>query len=198
VPSAEITDSTAKKRLHWQRLAALLIVVLVTVGIVLLRDRLGQYQRYGYFGVFISTLAGSATIILPVPSLAIVYVAGSVWNPILVGLAAGLGDAVGEATGYLTGYAGQGLVENQGLYRRFENWMLRNGFLTILILSAVPNPFFDLAGIAAGASRFPGRWFFLAAWLGKSVKDLVFAIAGYYSINFFAQFLAAGLSSLQR
>jgi len=161
------------------------MVVSITVAILLFRDRLAEYERYGYLGVFITTLVGSATVVLPVPGLALVYVGGSIWNPILVGLVAGLGDAIGEATGYLAGYAGQGLLENQRLYVRFENWMQRNGFLTILILSAIPNPFFDLAGIAAGASGFPGRWFFLAAWIGKTIKDVTFALAGYYSLSFF-------------
>ncbi len=184
--NAEMTEARSKRTVRLQRLAALLIVVLITVAIVLFRDQLAQYERYGYLGVFITTLVGSATVVLPVPGLAIVYVGGSIWNPILVGLVAGLGDAMGEATGYLMGYAGQGLVESQSLYIRFENWMRRHGFLTILILSAVPNPFFDLAGIAAGASRFPGWRFFLAAWIGKTIKDVIFALAGHYSISLFA------------
>lgn len=174
-----------------QRVAALLVVILLSVGILLLRDRVVQYERYGYLGVFLATLLGSATVVLPVPGLAIVYIAGSIWNPLLVGLAAGLGDAMGEATGYLTGYAGQGLMERVSLYKRFENWMRRNGFVTILILSAVPNPFFDLAGIAAGASRFPGKWFFLATLIGKTIKDMGFALAGYYSISLFKGLLVS-------
>jgi uncharacterized membrane protein YdjX (TVP38/TMEM64 family) len=179
-----------------RRLVALFIVILITVAIFLFRDQLAQYERYGYLGVFIGTLAGSATIVLPVPGLAIVYVAGGVWNPLLVGLVAGLGDALGEATGYLTGYAAHGLVENRGLYARFEHWMRHNGFLTILLLSAIPNPVFDLAGIAAGASRFPRRYFFLAAWIGKTVKDVTFALAGYYSLAFFSQLVGTGLNGL--
>lgn len=184
MPNAEMTETSSKKLVRLQRLGALLIVVLITVVILLLRDRLTEYERYGYLGVFITTLLGSATVVLPVPGLAFVYLGGSIWNPVLVGLVAGLGDAMGEATGYLAGYAGQGLVEDQRLYIRFENWMRRNGFLTILVLSAIPNPFFDLAGIAAGASGFPGRWFFLAAWIGKTIKDVAFAFAGYYSISY--------------
>lgn len=190
--NADMAKASSKRTVRLQRLGALLIVVLITVAILLFRDRLAQYERYGYLGVFITTLLGSATVVLPVPGLAIVYVGGSVWNPILVGLVAGLGDALGEATGYLTGYAGQGLLENQSLYVRFENWMRRRGFLTILILSAVPNPFFDLAGIAAGASRFPGRLFFLATWIGKTTKDVTIALAGYYSIAFFGNLLSSG------
>ena len=192
---AEVPEASARQMVRLQRLGALLVVVFVTVVILLFRDRLVEYEGYGYLGVFLATLVSSATIVLPVPGLAIVYVAGSVWNPILVGLVAGLGDALGETTAYLAGYAGQGFIENTGLYIRFESWMRRHGFLTVLVLSAVPNPFMDLAGIAAGASGFPGRWFFVATLIGKTIKDTTFALAGYYSIGFFTESLIPGLSS---
>lgn len=179
-----------------QRLGALAVVVLVTVVVLLLRDQLVEYERYGYLGIFLTTLAGSATVVLPVPGLAVVYLGGSLWNPLIVGLVAGLGDSIGEGTGYLAGYAGQGLVDDLGLYRRFERWMQKNGFLTILFLSAIPNPFFDLAGLAAGASGFPGKWFFLAAWMGKTVKDVAIAMAGFYSVPLFANSVLPALFSL--
>ncbi len=192
----EVTEAHSRRTVRLQRIGALLVVILTTLVVVLFRDRLVQYERYGYLGVFLTTLAGSATVVLPVPGLAVVYLGGSLWNPVAVGLVAGLGDALGEATGYLAGYAGQGLVEELGLYKRFESWMRRNGFLTILFLSAIPNPFFDLAGLAAGASGFSGKRFFLAAWIGKTVKDVAFALAGFYSIPLFANSILPGLSSL--
>lgn len=179
-------------------MGALLIVILVSLAALVFRERLAEYERYGYLGVFITTLVGSATVILPVPALAIVYVGGSIWNPVLLGLVAGLGDAMGEATAYLAGYAGQGLIEDLSLYKRFAHWMQRRGFLTILVLSAIPNPFFDLAGIAAGASRFPGKRFFLAAWIGKTIKDLTIAVAGYYSLPLFTNSILPGLATLLR
>ncbi len=192
----EAAEARARRTVRLQRIGALLVVILVTLAVLLLRDRLVQYERYGYLGVFLTTLAGSATVVLPVPGLAVVYLAGSLWNPVAVGLVAGFGDALGEATGYLAGYAGQGLVEEWGLYKRFESWMRRNGFLTILFLSAIPNPVFDLAGVAAGASGFSGKWFFLAAWIGKSIKDVAFALAGFYSVPVFTNSILPGLSSL--
>lgn len=194
--SAEVDGARARKIVRLQRVGALLVVILVSAAALLLRNRLVQYEQYGYLGIFLTTLIGSATVVLPVPALAIVYVAGSIWNPILVGLVAGLGDALGESTGYLAGYAGHGLIEDAPLYRRFEKWMLRNGFLTIFFLSVIPNPVFDLAGVAAGASQFPGRWFFLATWMGKTIKDTAIALAGYYSVPVFTNSILPGLTTL--
>lgn len=44
--------------------------------------------------------------------------------------------------------------------------------------SAIPSPFLDIVGIAAGALRIR-LWKFLAAcWLGKTIKTLAIAWAG--------------------
>lgn len=194
--NADASEITSRRMVRLQRVGALLIVVVITVVVLLFRDQIAEYEKYGYLGIFLTTLVGSSTVVLPVPGLAIVYVAGSVWNPLFVGLVAGLGDAIGEATGYLAGFAGQGLVEEITVYRYFENWMRRKGFATIFALSAIPNPFFDLAGIAAGASRFPAKWFFLATWMGKTLKNVAVALAGYYSIPLFANSILPGLTTL--
>lgn len=196
LPYTEVRKNRSGTLTRLKRLGALLVVLLIILVAFLFRDLLVQYEQYGYLGVFFATLLGSATVVLPVPGLALVYVGGGIWNPLLVGLVAGLGDATGEATAYLAGYAGQGLIENMGLYKRFEEWMRRRGFLTILVLSAVPNPFFDLAGVAAGATRFPGKRFFLAAWIGKTIKDLTIALAGYYSLPLFTGAVLPGLATL--
>jgi uncharacterized membrane protein YdjX (TVP38/TMEM64 family) len=196
VSNADAPEIRSKRIVRLQRVGALLIVVAITAVVLLFRDQIAQYEKYGYLGIFLTTLVGSSTVVLPVPGLAIVYVAGSVWNPLLVGLAGGLGDAIGEATGYLAGFAGQGLVEETTIYRYFEHWMRRRGFATIFALSAIPNPFFDLAGIAAGASGFPAKWFFLATWMGKTLKNVAVALAGYYSIPLFADSILPGLTTL--
>ncbi len=172
-----------------KRLLALLLAVAVTTVLFLFRQRIAEYESGGYVGVFVITLLASATVVLPVPGIATVFAVGGILNPLLVGLIAGLGDALGESTGYLAGYAGQGVIENQAVYTRFERWMKRHGTLTIIILSAIPNPLFDLAGIAAGALRFPVARFFLSCLLGKSIKDTMVALAGYYSLTFVERFI---------
>jgi uncharacterized membrane protein YdjX (TVP38/TMEM64 family) len=67
--------------------------------------------------------------------------------------------------------------------------MENHGMLTIFVLSAIPNPFIDLAGITAGASGYGFHKFILAAWMGKTVKTLFFAWAGTQSISWLSWFL---------
>jgi membrane protein YqaA with SNARE-associated domain len=155
-----------------------LLAVAVTLAIALFRDELARFEHYGYPGVFLISLLGNATVILPAPSLAVVFGMGGVLNPLLVGLVAGVGEALGELTGYLAGYGGRAVIEDWQMYHRLGRWMQRHGSATIFVLSAIPNPIFDLAGIAAGALRFPLAQFLLSCWVGKTIKTIAFAFIG--------------------
>jgi membrane protein YqaA with SNARE-associated domain len=114
---------------------------------------------------------------------------GSVLNPLLVGLVAGVGEALGELTGYAAGFAGRAVIEDYQTYKRLVGWMERRGGATIFLLSAIPNPFFDLAGIAAGTLRYPAWRFLVFCWLGKTLKTTLVALAGAQSVVLIEQFL---------
>jgi membrane protein YqaA with SNARE-associated domain len=181
-------------RASWTRTAlrilALLAVVGLTLAIVLFRKQLAGLAVYGYPGLFLVSLIGNATIILPAPSLALVFASGSSLYPPLIGLAAGSGEALGELTGYLAGYSGSGIIENQQRYTQIERWMRRGGLWVIFGLSLIPNPFFDLAGMAAGAMQVPVWRFLAACWAGKVLKTMWVAYAGAGSIAFIERMLA--------
>ena len=147
------------------------------------RQQLVALRGYGYLGVFMIGLLGNATVILPVPSLAVVFAGGSVLNPLLVGLTAGVGEPIGELTGYLAGYGGRAVLPEGRAVARLEHFMKNHGFLTVFVLAAIPNPLFDLAGILAGVLQFPVRRFLLACWLGKSLKAILVAYLGSISID---------------
>jgi membrane protein YqaA with SNARE-associated domain len=148
-----------------------------------------QIKPYGYVGVFFMTLISDATVIVPFPGLAGVFVAGGFLNPILVGVVGAMGSALGELTGYLAGYGGRAVIENRASYAKLEKWMQRNGTFTVFILSAIPNPVFDMAGITAGALKFPLWRFLLVCCLGKAIKFSAVAFAGAASWDFILTFL---------
>jgi uncharacterized membrane protein YdjX (TVP38/TMEM64 family) len=103
-----------------------------------------------------------------------------------VAVAAGLGAALGELSGYLAGFSGQGIAERISQYRKLTAWMKdhqKYTYALIALMAFVPNPLFDLAGMAAGALRLPIWKFLLASSLGKILKMLFFAFAGFYSIG---------------
>jgi membrane protein YqaA with SNARE-associated domain len=166
-----------------------LLVLAISVLIFSFRDRFAELAAIGYPGIFLVSLLGNATIILPAPSLALVFAMGSALPPLLVGLAAGIGEALGELTGYAAGFGGRAVIQDQRVYDRLEDWMQRRGGITVFVLSVLPNPFFDLAGIAAGTLRYPLWRFVLVCWLGKTIKTTLVAWAGSQSITLVEQLL---------
>lgn len=176
---------TAERRLTLTRIMALFVVVALSVFIFSIRDRASELAIYGYPGIFLLSFMAYATVLLPAPGVAVVFTMGSIFNPLGVALAAGTGAALGELTGYLAGFSGQAVIERVEIYDRLTGWMRRNGSLTVLVLAAVPNPFFDLAGVAAGSLKMHVLRFLIWCWIGEVIKMAIFAFAGAKSIDFF-------------
>lgn len=167
------------KRTTVQRVVALVIFSAITVAALLLSESLTSLGRYGYLGVFLASLIGSATIILPVPAFAVTFaMGGTLPSPLLVGLAAGLGAGLGELSGYLAGYGSRGIVENRDSYDWIVQQMRRFGAWFVFAAAVIPNPAFDVAGIAAGALRFPAGLFLVACTVGKTLRMVLLAYAG--------------------
>ncbi len=179
----------ASWRPHLLRAAGLLLALGISALIIIERDQLSSLGRYGYPGVFLISMASSATVFLPAPSLAVVFATGGVLNPLLVGIAAGFGEALGELTGYVAGASGRAIIEDRERYQRLVKLTRRYGLLIIFFLSMVPNPTFDLAGIAAGALQFPVSRFLMACWAGKTIKTTIVALLGAGSLGLFVHFL---------
>jgi len=171
------------------RAGALLLVITITLAISLNRDRLQEFSTLGYLGAFLAMLLSNATLVLPAPGLFIVFALGSTLNPILVGICAAVGATLGELTGYVTGYSGLTLLEDTSVARTIKVWMQRNGVITIFVLSAIPNPFFDLAGLIAGATRMPAWRFLGTALCGKTIQAIAIALAGSMSMGWVEQLL---------
>ena len=171
------------------RIFTILIVIAITITIFVFRDQVANLEAYGYLGAFLIALITSATVILPVPGIVLIYALGAVYDPILIGLASGAGAALGEITGYMAGFSGQIVLENNKTYLRLEQWMRRRGMIVIFILSFIPNPLFDLAGAVAGVLRFPLWKFLIACFLGKTPRNILVAYAGAWSLSYVLEFL---------
>jgi len=180
-----IGDGWVKRRLI--PILTVVFVVAITVGIYLVYgrhpERLAELKSYVYWGAFLISVIGNATIILPGAVLLIlsqigIYLysdTGSV-GPIVVGLVGGAGAAIGEITGYLVGYSGRGVAERSQIYRRLVGWVKRWGAPAIFVFSVVPLVF-DLVGIAAGILRVPFWKFMLACWLGRTLLYVIIVLA---------------------
>jgi membrane protein YqaA with SNARE-associated domain len=168
-------------------------VVALIVALFVFRAQVKQLENYGYLGIFLISIAANATIIVPLPGVAFTTAMGAIFNPIGVAVAAGLGASIGELSGYLTGFSGQGVMERVNLYERLTKWMKAHqnlAYLMIVLVAFIPNPLFDLAGMASGALKLPLWKFLIACAIGKILKMLLFAYAGFYSYGWLASFMA--------
>lgn len=170
------------------RLLAILAVLAATAILFTFRREVSSLEGYGYLGAFLISLITSATIVLPIPGMALIFALGATFDPFLIGLAAGAGSTLGELTGYMLGYSGQTVFRNSKTYLRLERWMRRRGTIVILVLALVPNTFFDLAGAAAGALRFPLWKFLLVCFLGKTPRNILVALAGGWGVPWVSSF----------
>lgn len=139
-------------------------------------------SAWGYLGVFIVSFIGNATIMLPLPSIFVVFLAGAFLNPWLVGLAAGMGAAIGELSGYLIGRGGRKVAEKKHhkWLKKTKHWIKKRGIFPVLVVfAATPLPD-DVAGIVAGLLNYDWRKFILASFIGKAAMNICVAWAGFY------------------
>lgn len=154
-------------------------MVVISVSIFYIpEENIQQLESFGYFGSFLISLLSNATVFLPAPGLLVVFSLGAKFNPLLIAVTAALGASLGETSGYLAGRSSSAIISNREIYNKLIVWMKKNGELTILLMALVPNPFFDLTGIAAGMLKMPlGKFLFWAFW-GKLIKMLIVAFTG--------------------
>ena len=164
------------------RLLLVAFVLGIATSVYFLRDELNPTEA-GYPAIAALSFFASAGLVVPVPGMAAVCAGGVFLNPVLVALVAAVPGTVGELSGYAIGYSGRGVATKNRLYRRIEYWTKRRGWLIILLLSVLPNPIFDLAGIAAGVLRYP-IWYFLGLiFLGTFIKFLLVTYGCAYGVE---------------
>ena len=171
-------------------IAGAVLTIVMAFAVIYFGEWVRELKGYGYLGAFLISILGGATIIIPVPMLAVVFALGGVMKYTwVVGVAAGLGETLGALTIYLTGYGGGKALYNskhgriQSIYDRLEKLMERRGSLTLFILAAIVNPFFYPAALACGAMRFGIRKYFIICFIGKTIKGMTVVYAGYWGLR---------------
>jgi len=179
----EVPKPPPTKILRVVQILTVVIIVAALGATVYFKEHIQELKQYGYAAVFLVGLVSNATVVLPVPGLAVSSVMGGVFNPWIVGIVGGVGQALGEMTGYLAGYSGQTWIDENPTYNRLTRWMQHYGVWPIFVLAVIPNPVFDISGMAAGALRLPWWKFLASCTAGKVIKNILFALAGYYGID---------------
>src|SRR3990167_664799 len=124
-----------------------------------------------------------AIIIIPAPGWAIGFAMGKFLDPIGLGIAAGVGSAIGEITGYVAGQGASQVIHANKHFKKFKDWIKKNDLVAIFVLAAIPNPIFDVAGIAAGSLNIKWWRFLIATALGRTLRYAALAYFGAFSLQ---------------
>jgi len=159
----------------------LLCIAGCSVAVYLLPLGSAELAPLGYLAVFVSTLVAGMAIMVPGVNV-VVFVAGRSMDPLLVALVGGFGSVLGESTGYAGGRATRSLVSERQLDSRWAKAVTtlvrRNAFLAILTLAFASVVLADVAGLVAGRVGYSYRKFFLATFLGKTLRFALVAVLG--------------------
>lgn len=154
--------------------ALFLAIIILSVVIFLMRDRLQNVGEVGYLGLFFLCFAANATVLLPAPSLLIAASCALILNPLAVAVVAALGSSLGELIGYAFGTSGSDLSPRFSQFLDKVAQKVTNPALLVFILALLPLPLFDLVGIYSGGTRMHLGKFFLLCFAGKFLKMLVY------------------------
>jgi len=185
-PASKFAEFIARHNRAYQTIIWTIVVVSILGGTIAWLADWFDVQDAGYWGAFLVNLVGSAAVVIPVPGLAAVCAGATSeigLNFVLLAIAGAAGSTIGEITGYLAGYGSQGVVQKSRYYSRIRSWVVRRGGFALFILAVIPNPLFDIGGIAAGSLGYPISKFFLWVGLGKVIKFLIVAYACRQSIS---------------
>jgi membrane protein YqaA with SNARE-associated domain len=179
------------------RIGVVVILAALSVVFYLFRDQVQLLQYLGYPGIFLINLIASASIVLPIPALPFVFGMAALessagvkaFSVFWLGVAAAIGSSLGEMSGYAAGFSGRAVMERSPVYDRLHKWTERYGVIVIVVLAIIPNPLFDMAGIAAGTLRMPLWKFFVATLIGKLIKMWLVAYAGANAIGWIARLM---------
>lgn len=194
--AAEVIEASENQRLAIAGIIAALIGMIFALVVAYSVGGPKLVSRFGYVGVFVFAVIGSASMFIPVPGAAAGITLGLLLDPVpyvplpqpvVVGIIVAAGSAIGELTGYSTGVGGRGVIGNSRIGRLMVQLMRRHGTLTVFCVGAVPNPFIDVGGIAAGVAGMRMQRFITVMFLAKCVN--------YITIAYIVE---SGISWLQR
>lgn len=137
--------------------------------------------RVIYPGAFLLAFLANVTVLIPIPYNGVLLaVLGEAPLPWLAAGLAALGSVLGELTGYAAGRAGRvaTAATRPVTWASERMGSTRRAFGFLFLVAAVPNPLFDMAGLAAGTLRIPLRVFLVAVFLGRLLRFLAFAYLG--------------------
>jgi|GEM_PF-5070104 len=180
------------KRFVHKILTFLILLTMAAAAVALWRRVISVewLTSFGYTGIFVLSLVNSAAHVAG-PSQIATFLAASRLNPLLVGVVGGIGGAIGELAGYVFGYSFRASLSDDFArkFERFAHWRFirvsreRSFVPLLLVLACIPNPFFAPVSALAGSLRIGVAKYFIPVLLGRTLRHVVIAYAGFYAFS---------------
>lgn len=149
-------------------------IIALSVFIFINKDKIENVSNISYLGLTGLCFLANATVLLPAPSLMIAASCALVLNPWLVAIFAALGSSLGEYVGYAFGAISKELSPKLKKILDKLFYKIKNQTLLVFILALLPLPLFDVIGIYAGGTKMNLIKFFVACYLGKFIKLIIY------------------------
>ena len=193
------------KRIYYYGFFVLTSCAAIVGFIVLLKnyEHIDQLQPHSYYGLFIISFLATAPVPVFIPNAIIVFMLGTLLNPLLIGLIGGLGSTTGNLLTYFTGRAGIKFFssfisivspENQpaGRLRRIANrvkatkWYRlaqQRRLLALFIMSCLLTPLLTPMVLSLGAARVTLWKVMLVSWAGQTLQAIILAYLGHHGLR---------------
>ncbi|MFA5405851.1 MAG: VTT domain-containing protein [Candidatus Nanoarchaeia archaeon] len=143
-----------------------------------------------YISIFLISIFGNFTIILPVPYMLTIMTALLVMpvNPLILAVFAALGASIGELSAWLLGRGAAELIDKKrymGKIKGLESLIEKGyGFPLIILYAATPLPD-DILLIALGMKKYSLKNSLIASFIGKLLMVLALIFAVFIAKNTF-------------
>jgi uncharacterized membrane protein YdjX (TVP38/TMEM64 family) len=178
-------EQPAQRTNYWK--IALMLIAALGLNLVVLMipltwiEGLRGHGTLAYLAAFAITALANASVIVPIPYPGLIALLARVMgSPFDIAIAGAAGSTLGETTAFIVGRVGKTAVEDTRFYRWLKHQLRTplRAFVILFLLSAPPNPFFDVAGLTAGSLGVPFWIFAVATFLGRILKMLFFTGLG--------------------
>ena len=134
---------------YWVGILSVVFTLALAALIIFKWETVQALEGYGYLGGFAISALGGATVIVPVPMLAVQFALGGILKPwfgpefmapVFIGLVFSLGETLGALTIYFTGYGGgmPSAHAEAGRIQRLNNTIFALSHNKPLLLSGSP------------------------------------------------------------
>jgi membrane protein DedA with SNARE-associated domain len=192
-PTAEAEPQKSSRAGIILAVAGVILTILMFVAIILLADQVKVMQKWGYLGAFIISILGGATIIIPVPMLAVVAALasalGTPWEVAMLGFSAAAGEVIGALIIYYTGHGAGNAINSpkhsrvQKVFNKMVGFIERRGSWALFAVTFIINPLFYPAAFVCGAIKFRLSKFLIVVTIGKLIKCMTVVYAAFYGLK---------------